>query len=183
MAAFSRVEEAVRADARGALKATGRQAGLGELYDAHAAAAYRLLLAMLGSPAEAQDALSEVFLAVARRDLRRLRSPRAYLLAAARHQAILMMRRRRREIPTDPADPRFFDPAALDPDQALLARQVESALRELPPEQREVIVLKVYEELTFAEIARLTRTRPNTVASRYRYAVEKLRSRLKEEGT
>jgi len=172
--AFSYAERALDPDR----PATGSACtDLGALYDEHASAVYRLLLAMLGSADDAQDALSEVFLKAARQDLRRIREPRAYLLASARHQAISMLRRRRRETPVA-FDDLLFDTGGLDPDRAILATRIAAALRELPPEQREVIVLKVYEELTFADIAAITRTPPNTVASRYRYAVEKLRRAL-----
>lgn len=177
MEAFSAVEDIVDS---GRAEADRPCADLAELYDQHARAVYRLLLAMLRSPEDAQDALSEVFLKVARRKVRRIRKPRAYLLAGARRQAISMLRRRRRETPTDPADERFFDTHNLKPPQAPLAQRIEAAMRELPAEQREVIVLKVYEGFTFAQIAAITRVRPNTVASRYRYAVEKLRLALKE---
>jgi RNA polymerase sigma-70 factor (ECF subfamily) len=153
---------------------------LSRLYDEHAAAVYRLLIAMLGSPEDAQDALSEAFLKISRIGLRRIRNPRAYLLAAARHQAVSMLRRRRRETSVDASDVGFFDASGLDPQQIILASRIEAALRELPPEQREVIVLKVYEGLTLAEIAAITRTRANTVASRYRYAIEHLRRALEE---
>jgi RNA polymerase sigma-70 factor, ECF subfamily len=155
--------------------------GFAELYDAHASAVYRLLLAMLCSAADAQDALSDVFLRIARQDLHRIGNHRAYLLASARNAAIAILRRRNRETPTDPTDECLFITEDMDPDRALLARQVNAALKELPPEQREVMVLKIYEDLTFAEIARITHTRPNTVTSRYRYAVEKLRRILKNE--
>ncbi|HUT74662.1 MAG TPA: RNA polymerase sigma factor [Armatimonadota bacterium] len=159
-------------------RATGARADLGGLYDGHAAAVYRLLLAVLRSPEDAQDALGEVFLKAARRDWRRIRNPRAYLLASARNQAISMLRRPHREQPTDPSHACFFDASCLDQEQALPVERAEGALRELPPDQREVVVLKVYEGLTFAEIAAITRARPNTVASRYRYAIEKLRRAL-----
>jgi RNA polymerase sigma-70 factor, ECF subfamily len=177
MEASSYVERAVT----GGAHASGAATTLADLYDAHGAAVYRLALAILGSRADAQDAVSETFLAAARHDLRRIHNPRAYLLASVRHQAIAILRRRRRETTTDPADACLFDAQASPPDQTLLARRVADALRELPAEQREVIVLKVYEELTFAEIAKITHTRPNTVASRYRYAVEKLRKLLGED--
>jgi len=51
---------------------------------------------------------------------------------------------------------------------------LEQALRALPPEQREVVHLKGFEGLTFKQIA----TPPNTAASRYRYAIGKLGTRL-----
>jgi len=177
MDAFSCAEDSVETDRPAARRAC---ASLAELYDEHARAVYRLLLAILGSAEDAQDAMSEVFLKAARQDWRRVRNPRAYLLASARHQAISMLRRRKRERPVAPSDIRFFDAGNLDPEHVALAHRVEAALRELPPEQREVVVLKVYEGLTFAEIAAITRARLNTVASRYRYAVERLRRALKE---
>lgn len=54
-------------------------------------------------------------------------------------------------------------------------------LAELPVEQREVIVLKIWHEYTFEEIGGLLDTSPNTVAGRYRYGLQKLRGCLKGE--
>ena len=53
-------------------------------------------------------------------------------------------------------------------------------LQKLPPEQREVIVLKIWHEHTFEEIGELLETSPNTVAGRWRYGMEKLRACLRE---
>ena len=55
---------------------------------------------------------------------------------------------------------------------------IDQALRRLPAEQREVLYLKVYEGMTFQEIAVAIGEPLNTVASRYRYALEKLRTQL-----
>ena len=52
---------------------------------------------------------------------------------------------------------------------------IEQALGQLPPEQREVLVLRIWGELTFAEIATALGDSINTVASRYRYGLEALR--------
>jgi len=54
-----------------------------------------------------------------------------------------------------------------------------AALAELPPEQRAVAHLKLWEGLTFEEIAAILELSPNTAASRYRYALDKLRGRLR----
>ena len=56
--------------------------------------------------------------------------------------------------------------------------RIQQAVRELKPEQREVVFLKIWEELTFAEIGRVLDISSNTAASRYRYGVEQLRRRL-----
>jgi RNA polymerase sigma-70 factor (ECF subfamily) len=57
-------------------------------------------------------------------------------------------------------------------------RAVWSALRTLPPQQAEVVVLKIWEEMTFAQIAAILEESPNTIASRYQYAMAKLSKRL-----
>jgi len=61
------------------------------------------------------------------------------------------------------------------------ARLIEEALRTLPEEQREVVVLKLWGELTFKEIAAALEIPANTAASRYRYALEALRGRITDE--
>jgi RNA polymerase sigma-70 factor (ECF subfamily) len=58
---------------------------------------------------------------------------------------------------------------------------VREAVLALPPEQREVVVLHIWGALTLAEIGALTRVSPNTAASRYRYALAKLRESLGDE--
>ena len=51
-------------------------------------------------------------------------------------------------------------------------------MRELPAEQREVVVMKVWGEMTLEEMAQVLEIPVNTVASRYRYALGKLRELL-----
>jgi RNA polymerase sigma-70 factor, ECF subfamily len=58
------------------------------------------------------------------------------------------------------------------------ASDVADLLETLPADQREVVFLRIYSGLTFAEIADVTASKLQTVASRYRYALEKLASRL-----
>ena len=58
---------------------------------------------------------------------------------------------------------------------------IETALLTLPLEQREVLVMKIWGGLTFAEIAGALKISPNTAASRYRYGIEALQGTLKPE--
>jgi RNA polymerase sigma-70 factor (ECF subfamily) len=55
---------------------------------------------------------------------------------------------------------------------------LQSALADLPVEQREVVVLRVWGRMTFEEAAVVLEISPNTAASRYRYGLAKLKSRL-----
>jgi RNA polymerase sigma-70 factor (ECF subfamily) len=57
---------------------------------------------------------------------------------------------------------------------------LQNALRELPEDQREAVFLRVWSGMTLQEIAEATGTPLNTVASRCRYALDKLRKRLGE---
>ena len=73
----------------------------------------------------------------------------------------------------------------LGPDQAVIlteqAKLLADALAELPEEQREVVLLRLKAGVKFRDIAKLQQTSINTVLSRYRYGLEKLRSTLDGE--
>ena len=71
----------------------------------------------------------------------------------------------------------WFEPDIEDRERA---RLLQTALEQLPASQREVVTLKIWGELTFAEIAEALEIPANTAASRYRYALEELRTITKE---
>lgn len=58
------------------------------------------------------------------------------------------------------------------------ARQLQVSLSTIPEKYREVITLKIWGELTFAQIGKTLGISPNTAASRYRYGLESLRTRM-----
>jgi RNA polymerase sigma-70 factor (ECF subfamily) len=71
------------------------------------------------------------------------------------------------------------DPPVEGVDEADAA--VREAVMGLPVEQREVVVLHVWGGLTFEEVGRTVGVPTNTAASRYRYALEKLRTAMSDE--
>jgi RNA polymerase sigma-70 factor (ECF subfamily) len=153
--------------------AGGDTSALGALYDRHATALYRWLLARGLPRGDAEDLLSECFLALVDRGegAAQIEDVRAYLFAVARNKLS-------RSAPEAQALELVPEPATnADEAEALAVRQ---ALADLPPEQREVVVLKVWHGHTFAEIGRLLDISPNTASSRYRYALEKLHAILGE---
>jgi len=112
--------------------------------------------------------------------------PWAYLIRTVRNEALRVMSRRSSATmawDVDTVD-RLGDGAGDWPTLALereeLQVAIRAALESLPAEQSEVLVLKLWEGLTFAEIATVCDVSPNTAASRYRYALEKLAPRLAE---
>jgi RNA polymerase sigma-70 factor (ECF subfamily) len=154
------------------------------LYDRFGPALFRTACALLGRNDLAEDAVQEAFVGVvrARVVLTDLQNVRAYLFAAVRHAATKVRARAGREKSMAPVD--LVDVVGPDPRPADLDRseRLDRALRDLPADQREVIALKIDGGLTFAEIAACLGVSPNTAASRYRYALEKLRADLKGAG-
>lgn len=133
--------------------------------------------------ADAEDAVQEAFVRFWRsRD--RAAEPLAYLYACVKRAALERQRgegrRKRREAAA--AAPEASGAWFADPLEGQERRAaIEAALATLPAEQREVLVLKVWGELTFAQISLSLGVSANTAASRYRYALTRLREQLAEE--
>lgn len=149
---------------------------LAALYDEHGSRLYRYALLLLASREAAEDAVQDVFVRVAKL-LTRRHPPDvtfSYLAAAVRNECFSLLRRRKRR---PEAQPPILEAAASDAseEERLI---VDAALRVLPMEQREVVYLKAFEGLTFAEIGERCGISLNTAASRYRYAVEAMRRLL-----
>lgn len=160
--------------------AEGREEAFAALYDQFGASLFQVALSVLGSRPDAEDAVQEVFVGLvrARARLRQVENLRAYLFAALRRAAARIAALPDRQRPLSPEELVRLsapEPRGVDSDRTL---RLERALRALPAEQREAISLKVDGGLTFAEIAALLGISANTAASRYRYALEKLRAAL-----
>jgi len=101
--------------------------------------------------------------------------PAAYLYRAVRNAALNARRNGFRETVLDAANSCFVHRGG--DTEAALALQV--ALAELPDDQREAVVMRIWSGMTLEEVAAATGVSLNTVASRYRYALQKLREKLK----
>lgn len=161
----------------------GDPLALAELYDRFAGRLYRVALRMLGHHAAAEDAVQEVFLGLlkVRSRLGSLEDLPAYLFSSLRRAVgRIQSHRNRWQVAehTDRESPENGAPEAT-PCETTWSEEVLQALRRLPPEQQEVVILKIEGELTFAEIGMAMGISPNTAASRYRYALEKLREHLR----
>lgn len=136
---------------------------------------YRYALMILGDRGDAEDVLQQVFASVLTKgSVPEIADPRAYFRTAVRNAAYSVLRQRRT---ARAAEESMLEPAAEGCSPAEQAA-LEQALRALPPEQREVVHLHVYEGMTFQEVANATRESINTVAARYRYALHKMRKIL-----
>ena len=126
------------------------------------------------SHGEAEDVLQETFLALLHLD-RAPEDPEHYCLRTFRNRALNHRRGVWRRLTRELESRRWFD---RDPGETEAERRAMKCLAELPREQREVIVLKIWNGLTFEAIGRLYEISPNTVAGSYRYGLNKLRAYL-----
>ncbi|MFO0820742.1 MAG: RNA polymerase sigma factor [Pirellulales bacterium] len=167
--------------------ATGDSTAFAELYDACADRIHHFLVVFLGSRSDADDALQETFLRVARvgRGLLEIENLRAFLFHIARNEGRRLIERRTRESDRRDHSLTADDLFVVDEAGSMASREraewVAAAFSHLEPELREVIELKVYGELTLREIAEAVGIPPGTAATRYRRALELLRSLLAEE--
>ena len=152
------------------------------LWDRYACDLLALLQSMLCSRHDAEDVLQTLFVRIVqkRRALAKARCLDAYLCRMARNEAATYARSRRRGSKREAKADRWLLPRESGERQCDLAERVQVALSRLPRRQREVVILKTYRDKTFAQIGRLLGVSLNTAASRYRYAMERLRSLLKD---
>jgi len=154
--------------------AAGDAEALGELYDRHAPMLYQFALALTRSRDAAEEVVQNTFLGVlkSRARLAQVENIRAYLLRVARNEASHLGGKP----VSDPSLLELVEASGEVPAQEVA--EVNEALSKLPEEQLTVVVLKVWQGMTFAEIAQALAIPTNTAASRYRYAMEKLRKWL-----
>ncbi|MFL5263802.1 MAG: RNA polymerase sigma factor [Anaeromyxobacteraceae bacterium] len=162
----------------------GDVAAFEALLDRHRAGVYRFLARFVGDRARAEDLSQECWMRVVAAAPRWRERGRfkAWLYGVARNLATDEARRavHRRHDAFDAttawqgvaATGRAPDDLAAD---ALLRPALARAIAALPPEQREVFLLREYEDVPFAEIADITGAPVPTVKSRMRYALEALR--------
>ena len=142
------------------------------LYRQHGPALLAYGASLLGDRAAAEDVLHQVFLEMLGK-ISMPDEPRPYLFRAVRNRALNSRRGTERLTTLDHHEWLVKTEATM---QAAIT--IEKAMRDLPTEQREVVVMKVWGEMTLEEMAKVLEIPVNTVASRYRYALGKLREFL-----
>ena len=152
---------------------------LQSIYQQYASSLYRYALALTCSVEDAQDAVQEVFARVSKqwRRFMEVKNVKAYLFTATRNAAYGVLRGRRRceaLHETICADLTTACAPHVKQTSATII-SIREAFTLLTIEQREVVVLKILNQMTFKEIAETVGAPLNTVAGRYRYGIERLR--------
>lgn len=179
--------------------AQGEQGAFDQLYERYHMRIYNFIKKQVGNQQSAEDLTQDVFLRLFKSlksfDPERKLSSYLYTIAvneirrfyqkAAGQQAFSL-----NEPVSDGEDAReraeLLASDGEGPEEITSERLTRKSLRvlidRLPPEQKMVVLLKVYNELTFEEIAQVMNRPLSTVLSRMRYALQKLRRWMDEEG-
>jgi RNA polymerase sigma-70 factor (ECF subfamily) len=166
--------------------AAGDDRALGDVLDDMGGAVHAAALQVLGSRSTAEDVVQDVFVGLwchpEKYDATR-GSLRTFLVMCGRHRAHDLLRselrRIGREDRLDRLTPRPRPPSPLEQvDQAATASAVHAAVRQLPPEQQEVVELAYFGGLSYREVAQVTGMAEGTAKSRVRLALAKLESLL-----
>jgi RNA polymerase sigma-70 factor (ECF subfamily) len=169
--------------------AAGDDRALGEALDQYGGAVYAVALRVLGSSATAQDVVQDVFVDLwcdPERYDGELGSLRTYLAVCARRRALDLVRSELRRIGREQRRERLV-PQQREPSPgeqvatAETASAVHDAVRQLPPDQREVVELAYFHGLSYRDVAKVTGVSEGTAKSRVRLAFAKLQVLLDRE--
>ena len=157
------------------------------LYGRHRGPLYRFLLRQLREPATADEFFQDVWQRVigARDDWKPDAAFRTWLFRIAHNRLNDHWRalKHRPPVPHDGDERVLRQPDPSDPEHELSEfeqrRTLQRAIEALPEDQRAVVLLRLEQELSLEEIATITGTGRETVKSRLRYAMDKLRGGLK----
>lgn len=164
------------------------EAELIRLHAAHAERVFRYAWSITKQEPMAEDVVQELFLKLARdvSSITGARSEAAMLLTMTRNLAVDALRRAKSRDTTQKrwaAElPEWFE-IAEDQDLAHQQARLTAALASLPEEQRSAVHLHVWEGLTFREIGEIAGLPTQTIVSRYRYGLTKLRAALETSPT
>lgn len=152
---------------------------LTDLFDRHYLALVRLAAQMVDDRWLSEEVVQDAFASLQRRGMTGLNDPLSYLRSAVLNGARSLLRRRRiarlvrldaPQVATHPADTRMLEHES--------NRAVLAAIAALPLRQKQVVVLRYYEELSTAEIGRVLKIRPTAVTSSLSRALRTLSETL-----
>ena len=160
--------------------------GLRGIYEKYKNDLLALAIALSNDKTLAEDIVHDVFVSFAKqsRSLRLHSSLKSYLATAVANR-VRNLKRAKAEQTVALADIDIADLRLKGPAQTVLSAELSSrigsAMAQLPYDQREVIMLHLHSGLKFKQIAKSHQVSVNTIQSRYRYGLDKLRSILNDE--
>lgn len=167
----------------------GDRRAFDQLVRRHQRGVWRVVQRYLKSEADTADVVQQAFVRALRAlpGFRGAASLRSWLFRIAINCALSWIRDHKREVPTEPADmpsapeDGLAEPAALAQLQSLdRGEALRSAVAKLPPKQKLVLELRVFDDLSFREVAELAECNENTAKVNFHYALKRLRELMAE---
>lgn len=170
----------------------GNQTAAEQLFRRYQYRVFSYLLRMIGNRELAEDAAQETFIR-GFRSFERYREKglfKSWMFTIAHREGLRVLKKEKRELLSSDDEekriPELADPSPLAADILMHqenARRVEQALEHLTGEEKQVVLLRLYEGLPFKDIARIMRCPLNTALGRMHNAVKKLKQELSKEGS
>ena len=157
------------------------------IYEKYASDLLTLAANLLGDGSAAEDVVQDVFISFVKsvRQFRLRGSLKGYLATCVANRSRDYIRRRKRQAVGGLNEAERITSGGKEPIQSAIHNEqlekLSHAVRQLPYEQREAIVLRLHGDLRFRQIAKLQNVSIKTALSRYRYGLQKLRSILDGE--
>lgn len=155
--------------------AQGDRDALKDLYRAAAPSVYAYALSILGNRYDAEDVLHDCFVTIqlSAGSYRPQDKPMAWIITITRNLCLKQLRSQKRTAPL-PAE-YYFSKADPSPEDKLI---IDSCMTALGDEERQIVVLRAVAGFKFREIGVLLGLKTPTVLTKYRRAIQKLRSML-----
>lgn len=163
----------------------GDREALAVIYNCYGRMIFSVALGITGNYADAEDVLQDTMLQIIKysHTYKRGTSPRAFVLAMARHRAIDIIRRRKDHIDLNDASLSHIesDESREEADR-LISEDVVHLLSALDEGEKQVIILRIYAEMSFAEVAKAMNISVFAAQKRYQRAIKKLKGLSKNCG-
>lgn len=162
----------------------GERVAFDQLVRRHQKGVWHLVRRYVKRDADASDVTQQVFVRAFKGlvSFRGAASVRSWLYRIGINCSLSWLRDHRREEPTELADDALIDanpaPAKLMGDQE--GARLRAAILQLPPKQKMVLELRIFDDLSFKEVAELADCTENTAKVNFHYAVKRLRDILGE---
>lgn len=149
----------------------GDKDALSGIYDILSRLIYSVSLGITGNIQDAEDALQETMIDIVKyaHSYKPGTNPRAWILTIARHNSLDIIRRRREHLSIDGCE------ASMIADTSDLSTDIKDLLRELDDGERQIIILRVYAELSYSEIAKIMKISVFAAQKRYQRVLKKLK--------
>ena len=155
---------------------------LSEIYTQHKQGLFSLAVSVTRNSAEAEDAVQDAFMKLAKKNIVPKGDPVSYVYATVRNAALDRLRKKKRIV--DVPEFVFDEEKSNDPKPGIELQEQErnfiirKEIEKLDEPQREVIVMKLFSGLTFEQIAEILKEPLSTVSSRYARTLKSLKYRM-----